>query len=131
MIAAAATLLASHSDLLVRHLRRYAELAQAESELAARDWLTRAVWTAAALVCGIVALTLAGTAVMLAAVSMPASTAGIVALWVVPAVPAMVALAAVARARRANPPPFAILKQQLARDLSLIDGETKAQPDDH
>jgi hypothetical protein len=121
MLAAAATL-ATHSRLLFAHLRGYAELAQAESELAAQQWMARAVWALAGLGSAIVALTLGGVALMLAATTAPAA-AGVFVLWAVPAVPALIAVVAAVRLRRASPPAFGVLRGQMARDMQLISGD--------
>jgi hypothetical protein len=123
MLGAAATLITAHSGLLLEHLREYGQLAQAESELAARQWAGRAVWALVGLGSGIVALTLGGVALMLAATTAPATTAGVVALWGVPAVPALLALAAAVRAGKASPPAFRALRHQLDRDLRLVSGD--------
>lgn len=128
MLGTAATLLTAHSGLLLTHLREYGQLAQAESELAARQWAARAVWALVGLGSALVALTLGGVSLMLAATTAPATTAGVVALWLVPAVPALLALIAVARARRASPPAFKVLRDQLDRDLRLASGDAPPPP---
>jgi cytochrome c-type biogenesis protein CcmH/NrfF len=123
VLAAAATLITSHSHLLLAHLREYGQLAQAESELAAQQWLARTIWALVGLGSAVVALTLGGVALMLGITTTPATTAGIVVLWAVPALPALIALVAAMRAQRTSAPAFRALRDQIERDLQLLSNE--------
>lgn len=112
---------------LVRHAGHYAALTQLEAEMAASQWLRRALAGAVALMGAALALMLGGVAVMLAA-SPPWSSVGgtgtalalPVAYWLVPALPAVVAMVAAAFVLRRPAPTFELLRQQLQRDLQLL-----------
>ena len=106
---------------LARHAGHYAKLTQLEAEVAAAQWLRRGVAGLLALLAAMVALVLAGVAVMLAASPQAGLQAGWpLAYWAVPALPALLALAACAVAMRRPAPAFELLRQQLQLDLQLL-----------
>lgn len=113
---------------LVRHAGHYATLTQLEAEMAASQWLRRALAGGVALLGAALALMLGGVAVMLAASHFWASGSGPgtasalpVVYWLVPALPVSVALVAAALVLRHRAPTFELLRQQLHRDLQLLD----------
>ena len=119
----AAELFARQPAVVLKHLGQhaahYAALTQLEAELAAGQWLRRALAASVALLAGTMALTLGGMALMLSAThegdgAVPA------ALWAVPAVPMLLALIAGAWAARQPAPAFEMLREQVQQDLHLL-----------
>ncbi|MCO5978139.1 hypothetical protein [Ideonella oryzae] len=80
--------LASRPDLLADHAGAYAALAQAELGEAARRWRQRLLWMTVAAVLALLALGLAGVALLLVA-ALP--VAQMPAAWVLAALPATLA----------------------------------------
>ena len=119
----AAELFARQPAVVLKHLGQhaahYAALTQLEAELAAGQWLRRALAGGAALLSAAVALTLGGMALMLSATHDGASAVPAM-LWIVPAVPALLALIAGAWAARSPPPAFEMLREQVQQDLHLL-----------
>lgn len=112
---------------LVRHAGHCAALTQLEAEIAASQWLRRALAGGVALLGAALALMLGGVAVMLAASPSWASGSGPgtasalpMTYWLVPALPAVVSLVAAAFVLCPPAPTFELLRQQLHRDLQLL-----------
>jgi uncharacterized membrane protein YqjE len=112
--------LASRPELLTEHAGAYVDLAAAEVDVAARQVRTRAALMAASLACAALGVGLAGTALLLLAVTplqaMPAP-------WALAAAPAVPLGAALGfwwmQGRKAVDLRFAALREQLALDRQL------------
>jgi len=125
MLASIAALLSGQSTRLLGHLQLYGDLVSAEATLATRQLLQRMALTVIAvelLACGI---TLAGVAVLVAALASAASNPlapwAIWSLWVVPAAPLLVALLVWLKLRQGPPlAPFATLRKQVAADAQWL-----------
>lgn len=112
--------LASRPELLAEHAGAYVDLAAAEVDLAARQVRTRAALMAAALACGALGVGLAGTALLLLAVTPLQAMPAPWALAAAPAVPLAAALGLWwAQGRTAVDLRFASLQEQLALDRQL------------
>lgn len=112
--------LASRPELLAEHAGAYVDLAAAEVDVAARQVRTRAALMAASLACGALGVGLAGTALLLLAVTplqeMPAPWA----LLAAPAVPLGAALGLWwAQGRKSVDLHFSALREQVALDRQL------------
>jgi uncharacterized membrane protein YqjE len=113
--------LATRPELLAEHAGAYVELASAEVFEAAERVLARATLMVGAVACGALGISLAGTAVMLAAVmplqDMPAP-------WALALAPALPLAAAVvlwwAQRRHTLDLSFELLREQLALDRALM-----------
>lgn len=114
-------LIAQRPELLVEHARAYAELMAAQTGQACAVWRRQAVLGAIGIGLLVVAVALAGVALMLHAM-LPADPQQ--ARWVlavVPLLPLLAGLASVAAARqRAEGDAFAALREQLSADLSML-----------
>jgi hypothetical protein len=113
--------LATRPELLAEHAGAYVELASAEVVEAAERVRARATLMVGAVACGALGISLAGTAVMLAAVmplqDMPAP-------WALALAPALPLAAAVvlwwAQRRHTLDLSFELLREQLALDRALM-----------
>lgn len=115
-------------QLLVEHVSACAELLAAEAEAAAAQWRRQGVWMAVAAAGLMLAAALAGTALLLWASLPTGSLSQPLLLWLVPLVPLVPGLLALVAARRPQPPAFALLRQQLAADLRLLQQATPGTP---
>ncbi len=127
MLNAVLQLLALRPAALAEHAEAYAQLAAAEAGDALAAAVRLALLWALAL-CGLaLAALLAGVALMLAALHVPAASPAPWPLWAVPALPLLLALAAVWAARRhagaAGPAHFAVLRAQWQIDRAWLRGE--------
>lgn len=114
-------LIATRPELLAEHGEAYAELLAEEAGVWRAQWMRRALCGAVALACGVLALTLAGVAGMLWAVTAPENLHAPWALFVVPAVPLVMALGAFGLARaEASSKPFEALRSQLRADIAML-----------
>ena len=114
-------------QLLLDHAAACTELLLAEAEAAAAQWRRQGLWSAVAAGCGVAAVVLAVTALMLWAVLPAGSLPYPLALLVVPLLPLVPGLLAWRRVGQARPPAFALLRQQLTGDLQLL-REASAAP---
>jgi uncharacterized membrane protein YqjE len=123
-------LASAHPHLLADHAQAYWDLVGSETGVAARRLKRRAVLGGLALVCGVLALGLAGVAVMLWAV-MPEGRSGQLqpgvqagAQWLllaVPLVPALIAaVCAWSASRSSHSASFEQTRRQLAADLAVL-----------
>ncbi len=115
-------LIATQPQLLAEHASAYAELAAVEIGSASAAWQRRALLKVLALCCGLIALVLAGVALMLWG-TLP--LAQMPAPWVLWATPGALALLALGcwLAGLASPAPggnFIGLRRQWQADLSLL-----------
>lgn len=118
--------IATNPQLLVDHAEAYAGLVSEEVEKTAASMKHRIVFKAAAAVLALLAVTFAGIALMLYAVS---SASAIHAPWLLiatPALPAVVAVVLALVSNRDDGAAFAQLKQQLARDMAMVREAGKA-----
>lgn len=114
-------MLAQRPELLLEHARAYAELLASQSGQAYAGWQRRAVLGAAALALIVLALGLAGVALMLVAMLPAAAEASRWVLVAVPLLPLLAGLACLAAARaRAQADSFAALRDQLQADLAML-----------
>ena len=113
-------LVATQPQLLTDHAEAYAELATAELALASAGWKQQAMWTAALLACAVIALALAGVALMLWAVSPPADIRAPWALLAAPLLPLLMAVVCWLAARPSADRAFNLLRQQLHADLRML-----------
>lgn len=114
-------MIAQRPELLVEHARAYAELLTAQSGQACAAWQRRAVLGAAALALIVLALAMAGVALMLVAMLPAAADQSRWVLVAVPLLPLLAGLACLAAARaRAQPDSFAALREQLQADLAML-----------
>ncbi len=122
MLQALLHLLSTQPLLLAGHAQAYGELAAAETAALAAQWRRRLVWWLLVLCLGGVALALAGTALLLWAVTPPSQVHSPWMLWLVPLVPLAGALACAwaARAPDAGDGPFRDLREQLQADWHLL-----------
>ena len=111
-------LLARRPDLLADHLDAYADLASAQVRATRRALATRALLVALA---GLLALLLAGMALLLWAALSPELLARPWMLLLIPALPALLALGA-AWALRSSAPlaGFGPLREQFSRDAQML-----------
>lgn len=114
--------LLNRPELLAEHASAYAELASAETALAASEWRRRGACTVTATLLALLGVGWGGVAALLAAAwpvgQMPAPWA----LLAVPAAPLLLALGVALfglRRRRATPA-FTLLRQQIAEDSALL-----------
>ncbi len=116
-------LAAARPQWLAVHLGAYAELLADESADAVAAWRRSLLLGAAAALCALLGLSLAGVALLLLAVQPvgAAPTAAPWLLWAVPAAPLGAALLCGMLARRgAAAAPFALLRQQWQDDAALL-----------
>ncbi len=113
-------LVATQPQLLVDHAEAYAELATAELALASAGWRRQAIWTAGLVACAVIALTLAGVALMLWAVSPPADVRAPWALWGTPLLAVLLAIVCGLAARPSADRAFDLLRQQLHADVRML-----------
>lgn len=114
-------LVTGQPQLLAEHAEAYAELLQAETAALGKAWRRQALLGTLAVANAALAVTLAGVAVMLWAVTPPAPGQAPWVLAAVPLVPLAVALCCVLLARqRVATPPFGILREQVRADWSLL-----------
>lgn len=111
--------------LLIAHASACVELLAAEADVAAAHWRRQGVWMATAAAGLMLGAALAGTALLLWAALPTGTLPQPLLLWLVPLVPGLLALLA---ARRQQPPAFALLRQQLAADLRLLQQATPGTP---
>jgi len=114
-------LVLAEPQLLARHAQAYAELAAAEWTEAASS-LRRRMRLQALGWCGLMlAMLLAGVAVLLWAVTPPAQVHAPWALWAVPLLPAALAFACLAAARRiGRAAAFTLLRRQWQADRAML-----------
>jgi len=105
-------------DLLADHAGAYATLAMACARETLADWRWRAVGWALVGIGTLLALGLAGVALMLHALLAPAATPA--ALWLVPALPAVLAAAGWWLAHRQGTARAGAISQQFETDLALL-----------
>lgn len=116
------TRLVTQPGLFAEHAGAYAELAAAEAQQLAWRWKRQLLLAAAAGLCALVGLVLAGMAVLLAAAVPTAAMPAAFALWVVPAVPLLAAAGAGALLwRMQSVAAFALLRGQIAADARLLE----------
>lgn len=113
-------LVATQPQLLVDHAEAYAELATAELALASAGWRRQAMWTAGLVACAVIALTLAGVALMLWAVSPPVDVRAPWALWGTPLLALLLAIVCGLAARPSADRAFDLLRQQLHADVRML-----------
>ena len=114
-------LIATQPRLLAEHADAYADLAAAELAQASTEWKRRALLQAGMAVGALVAVLLAGVAVMLWAVTPPAAVHAPWALWLAPGLPALAALACLLALRTsAVGNSFQALRQQVRDDLRML-----------
>lgn len=113
-------LLATRPQLLTDHAEAYAELATAELTLLTTNWRQQALWTAGLLCSALVAVVLAGVALMLWAVSPEANVRAPWALWLAPLLPLLLALVCGVAARPSTGRAFNLLRQQARADLQML-----------
>lgn len=114
------TLVATQPQLLADHAEAYAELATAELVLASAGWKQQAIWTAALLACAVIAVALAGVALMLWAVSPEPNIRAPWALLVAPLLPLLLAVGCWLAARPSADRAFNLLRQQVGADLRML-----------
>lgn len=108
-------------NLLAGHAEAYAELAVTEFEGACADWKRRGLLGVGVAVGLLVALTLAGVALMLWAVMPPGPPQLAWVLLAVPAAPLLLALGCLLALRsRGNGPAFDNLRQQVRADIAML-----------
>ena len=114
-------LLARRPDLLADHLDAYADLASAQVRATRRALATRALLVALAGLGALLALLLAGMALLLWAALSPELLARPWTLLLIPALPALLALGA-AWALRSSAPlaGFGPLREQFSRDAQML-----------
>ncbi|NRT57821.1 hypothetical protein [Sphaerotilus uruguayifluvii] len=114
-------LLARRPDLLADHLDAYADLASAQVRATRRALATRALLAALAGLGALLALLLAGMALLLWAALSPELLARPWTLLLIPALPALLALGA-AWALRSSAPlaGFGPLREQFSRDAQML-----------
>lgn len=111
----------SHRQALLRHLSQYAELAATEAELATSHAVRRGVYAGLAMALMVVALTLAGVALMLAQTVVADGWQGAPMLWVVPTGVALMAIVLTWLALSSSgSPPFEGLRAQLSADAEVM-----------
>ena len=116
------TRLVTQPGLFAEHAGAYAELAAAEAQQLGAHWKRQLLLAAAAGLCALVGLLLAGMAVLLAAAVPATSMPAAWALWVVPALPLAAAASAGALLwRMQSVAAFAVLRGQIAADALLLD----------
>lgn len=123
-------LLSTQPHLLAGHAQAYGELAAAEVAALASQWRRRLALLLLALCLGGVALALAGTALLLYAVTPPGNMQQPWLLWLVPLLPAAAAAACVWASRDAGEAgakgPFGELREQAQADLAMLREVTHA-----
>lgn len=114
-------LLVDRPAVVTDHIEAYATLATLELSGAVDQIRSRALNTAIALSCGVVAVVLAGVAAMLWAVTPSNNLHAPWVLWVIPGLPAVVALWCgwVARSTSAAPA-FSALRDQVHADIEML-----------
>lgn len=115
-------LAATHPHLLADHLEAYAALVDEEVGEVMAFWRARALMNVIALLLLMVALILAGIAVMLWMVVPTSSIGPAWGLVAVPVTPLLVALVCLLLRQRAPSSMFADVKQQLAADFRMLRG---------
>ncbi|HYS13570.1 MAG TPA: hypothetical protein VEN28_09690 [Burkholderiaceae bacterium] len=119
MLASLAALISRHPSRLLGHLQLYGDLVSAETTHAMRQLMQRLAYVVLAIDLLACAVTLAGIAVLLAALDVGAAEHW--ALWAVPAVPLTGALLAWLKVRESTAPePFATLRRQAAADAQWL-----------
>ncbi len=114
-------LIATRPQLLAEHAEAYAELVSAEMGIVSASWKRGAVLHGAALCCLVVAVVLAGVAVLLWAVIPAAQMQAPWALWAVPLPPVAMALGCLAAARAsAEGNAFDALGRQVKADMAML-----------
>jgi lysozyme family protein len=121
--------LVSQPEILAEHAAAYAALASSEAGWAAHRVKSQAMLFAAALACGALGVSLAGTAVMLLAVLPVSQMPAPWALALAPAVPMLVAAGLWwAQRREAVDWSFPSLREQMALDGALLRQISERQP---
>lgn len=116
-----AQLLAAHPAWLLAHAQGYVDLGLEQAQLAAAAWQRRVLMRVLAGTCAALALTLAGIALMLWAVTPELASHRWWVLIAVPLVPAALAVGLHHGAGRVPPPPgMAALTQQWSADLAVL-----------
>jgi len=110
--------------LPIAHASACVELLAAEADVAAAHWRRQGLWMAVAAGGLMLSAALAGTALLLWAALPTGTLPQPQLLWLVPLVPLVPGLLALVAARRPQPPAFALLRQQLAADLRLLQQTT-------
>ncbi len=105
-------------DLLVNHASAYAALAQSTAQATIASWRWRLVCLVLLVVGAVLAVGLAGVALMLHALNLTQPTTA--TLWLVPMVPALVAALGGWLALRPSPPSTQDWAQQFASDVALF-----------
>lgn len=114
-------LLASEPHLLTEHLGAYASLIGREAQDAKQQWVLRAVLSGLALGCMVIAITLAGVALMLWAVLPGLSEPALWVLGGVPALPALISLGSLGWLRaRSDKGVFTAVQAQVSSDLQML-----------
>lgn len=114
-------LITTRPQLLVDHAQAYAELAGADLDVVTRTWKRQFRLVAAALCGGIVAMVLAGVALMLWAVIPAAQIEAPWALVAAPLLPALMATWCLLAARASGDrQAFGNLKEQVQADLLML-----------
>jgi cytochrome bd-type quinol oxidase subunit 2 len=114
-------LVTGQPQLLAEHAEAYGELLQAEAAELSTAWRRQAVLVVLAVASAVVAVVLAGVALMLWATLAPAQGHAPWLLWTVPMLPlATAGLCTVLARQRAPAVPFGVLRQQLRADWGLL-----------
>lgn len=116
-----ARMLAAHPTWLLAHAQAYVDVGLEQAQQAAAAWQRRLLLLALAGACAGLAVTLAGIALMLWAVTPDLASQRVWLLMSVPLLPALLALAFHQAAQRVRQPPcMAELKQQWSADLAVL-----------
>lgn len=114
-------LIATRPQMLAEHAEAYAELVSAELGTVSASWKRGAVLNVAALSCLVLAVSLAGVALMLWAVIPVAQMQAPWALLAVPLAPLIVALGCLLAARMPlERNPFEALRRQIKADMAML-----------
>ncbi|MFM2345522.1 MAG: hypothetical protein RL654_275 [Pseudomonadota bacterium] len=121
------TLLARRPDLLADHLDAYADLASAQVRVIRQALWRRAMLSAVVALSALLALLLAGMALLLWAALSPEVLARPGMLALIPALPALLALAAAWALRSSEPlAGLGVLREQFARDTQMLQDALRA-----
>jgi uncharacterized membrane protein YqjE len=114
-------LLATRPQLLADHAAAYADLAEAEIDVASAAWRRFALLRACSLCAAGTAAVLAGVALMLWAVTPDIRAPALWVLWVTPVLPALAAAVCLSAMRQVQQAPaFGGLRKQLRADLLML-----------
>lgn len=113
-------LLATHPQLLVDHVEAYADLLSEEIGHVSTAWKRRAVLLAVALCSVVVALVLAGVALMLWAVVPFSEMHSPWALVAAPLVPIVITIGCLVAARQQTTESFDNLRKQVKADMGML-----------